>query len=92
MDVVNRDDRLPIRRLFAAELPCPITASTNGHPACHLNEYRSANEKWGTHGGPSLDDLHLSDLRIPHRYLPPGCPEVNGTVERSHPKSIGDLS
>jgi len=27
---------------------------------------------------------HLSDLRISHRHIPPGCPEVNGKVERSH--------
>ena len=27
---------------------------------------------------------HLSDLRISHRHIPPGCPEVNCKVERSH--------
>src|SRR5215467_13845616 len=27
---------------------------------------------------------HLADLRISHRHIPPGCPEVNGKVERSH--------
>jgi transposase InsO family protein len=27
---------------------------------------------------------HLSDLNISHRHIPPGCPEVNGKVERSH--------
>jgi transposase InsO family protein len=27
---------------------------------------------------------HLSDLRIAHRHIPPGCPEINGKVERSH--------
>lgn len=27
---------------------------------------------------------HLSDLRISHRHIPTGCPEVNGKVERSH--------
>jgi transposase InsO family protein len=27
---------------------------------------------------------HLSDLRISHKHIPPGCPEVNGKVERSH--------
>jgi transposase InsO family protein len=27
---------------------------------------------------------HLSDLSISHRHMPPGCPEVNGKVERSH--------
>ena len=27
---------------------------------------------------------HRSDLRISHRHIPPGCPEVNGRVERSH--------
>jgi transposase InsO family protein len=26
---------------------------------------------------------HLSDLRISHKHIPPGCPEVNGKVERS---------
>jgi transposase InsO family protein len=26
---------------------------------------------------------HLSDLSISHRPIPPGCPEVNGAVERS---------
>ena len=31
---------------------------------------------------------HLSDLRISHRHIPPGCPEVNGKVERSHKESI----
>ena len=24
------------------------------------------------------------DLSISHRHIPPGCPEVNGKVERSH--------
>jgi transposase InsO family protein len=27
---------------------------------------------------------HLSDLRISHKHIPTGCPEVNGKVERSH--------
>jgi len=27
---------------------------------------------------------HLSDLKISHHHIPPGCPEVNGKVERSH--------
>jgi transposase InsO family protein len=27
---------------------------------------------------------HVSDLSISHRHIPPGCPEVNGKVERSH--------
>ena len=27
---------------------------------------------------------HLSDLRISHKHIPPGCPEVNGKVEQSH--------
>jgi transposase InsO family protein len=27
---------------------------------------------------------HLSDLSISHRHIPPGCPEANGKVERSH--------
>jgi len=27
---------------------------------------------------------YLSDLSISHRHIPPGCPEVNGKVERSH--------
>jgi transposase InsO family protein len=27
---------------------------------------------------------HLRDLGIAHRRIPPGCPEVNGKVERSH--------
>jgi len=27
---------------------------------------------------------HLRDLGIAHRGIPPGCPEVNGKVERSH--------
>jgi transposase InsO family protein len=27
---------------------------------------------------------HLRDLGIAHRHIPPGCPEVNGKVERSH--------
>jgi transposase InsO family protein len=27
---------------------------------------------------------HLSDLSISHHHIPPGCPEVNGKVERSH--------
>jgi transposase InsO family protein len=26
----------------------------------------------------------LSDLSISHRHIPPGCPQVNGKVERSH--------
>jgi transposase InsO family protein len=27
---------------------------------------------------------HLRDLGIGHRHIPPGCPEANGKVERSH--------
>jgi transposase InsO family protein len=27
---------------------------------------------------------HLRDLGIAHRHIPPGCPECNGKVERSH--------
>lgn len=27
---------------------------------------------------------HLHDLGIKHKHIPPGCPEVNGKVERSH--------
>ena len=27
---------------------------------------------------------HLRDLGIAHRHIPPGCPESNGKVERSH--------
>jgi transposase InsO family protein len=27
---------------------------------------------------------HLSNLSISHRHIPPGCPEVNGEVERNH--------
>jgi transposase InsO family protein len=27
---------------------------------------------------------HLHDLGIAHRHTPPGCPESNGKVERSH--------
>lgn len=27
---------------------------------------------------------HLLDLGIAHRHIPPGCPESNGKVERSH--------
>jgi len=27
---------------------------------------------------------HLSDPSISHLHIPPGCPEVNGKVERSH--------
>lgn len=27
---------------------------------------------------------HLADLGIAHKRIPPGCPEVNGKVERSH--------
>ncbi len=33
--------------------------------------------------GPQLT-WHLSDLSISHGHIPPGCPEVNGKVERSH--------
>lgn len=32
----------------------------------------------------SLFTWRLSDLGIAHRHIPPGCPEVNGKVERSH--------
>ncbi|MBS1867137.1 MAG: transposase [Acidobacteria bacterium] len=34
---------------------------------------------------------HLSDLRISHRHIPPGCPEVNGKVERSHETDSEEL-
>ena len=27
---------------------------------------------------------HLRDLGIAHKHIPPGCPEVNSKVERSH--------
>lgn len=27
---------------------------------------------------------HLNDLGIRHKHIPPGCPEANGKVERSH--------
>src|SRR5262249_60955166 len=27
---------------------------------------------------------HLHDLGIAHKHIPPGCPESNGKVERSH--------
>ena len=27
---------------------------------------------------------HLHDLGIDHTHIPPGCPEANGKVERSH--------
>jgi len=27
---------------------------------------------------------HLSDLKISHRHIPPGCPQANGKVERSN--------
>jgi transposase InsO family protein len=37
----------------------------------------------GSSFGPQFT-WHLSDLRISHRHIPPGCPEVNGKVERSH--------
>jgi len=32
---------------------------------------------------------HLRDLGIAHRHIPPGCPEVNGKVERSHRTDSG---
>jgi len=37
----------------------------------------------GSSFGPQFT-WHLSDLRISHKHIPPGCPEVNGKVERSH--------
>ena len=37
----------------------------------------------GSSFGPQLT-WHLSDLRISHRHIRPGCPEVNREVERSH--------
>ena len=37
----------------------------------------------GSSFGPQFT-WHLSDLRISHRHIPPGCPEVNGKVKRSH--------
>jgi transposase InsO family protein len=37
----------------------------------------------GSSFGPQFT-WHLSDLRISHRHIPPGCPDVNGKVERSH--------
>ena len=44
-------------------------------------------QKIQTDNGSSFGPLftwHLSDLRISHKHIPPGCPEVNGKVERSH--------
>jgi transposase InsO family protein len=37
----------------------------------------------GSSFGPQFT-WHLSDLLISHKHIPPGCPEVNGKVERSH--------
>jgi transposase InsO family protein len=37
----------------------------------------------GSSFGPQFT-WHLSDLRISRRHIPPGCPEVNGKVQRSH--------
>jgi len=34
---------------------------------------------------------HLGDLGIAHRRIPPGCPEVNGKVERSHRTDEGEF-
>src|SRR5262249_53604520 len=31
-----------------------------------------------------VTDDDPEDLRISHKHIPPGCPEVNGKVERSH--------
>jgi hypothetical protein len=38
------------------------------------------------HGSEFGTDLtwHLHDLGIMHKRIPPGCPEANGNVERSH--------
>ncbi|MCW5619573.1 MAG: transposase family protein [Burkholderiales bacterium] len=38
---------------------------------------------WGAEFGTHFT-WHLEDLGIEHRHIPPGCPEVNGKVERSH--------
>ena len=46
-----------------------------------------ATQKIQTDNGSSFGQQftwHLSDLRISHKHIPPGCPEVNGKVERSH--------
>jgi transposase InsO family protein len=37
----------------------------------------------GSSFGPQFT-WHLCDLRISHKHIPAGCPEVNGKVERSH--------
>ena len=37
-----------------------------------------------TPSNPVSHSWHLSDLRISHRHIPPGCPQVNGKVERRH--------
>src|SRR4029450_11734353 len=56
-----------------------------------INEVRSAfpaairgietdtGSEWGTDF-----TWHLHDLGIAHKHIPPGCPESNGKVERSH--------
>ena len=38
------------------------------------------------HGSELRTDFawHLHDLGIAHKRIPPGCPEANGKVERSH--------
>src|SRR5580700_5161459 len=49
--------------------------------------FPSAIQKIQTDNGSSFGPQftwHLSDLRISHKHIPPGCPEVNGKVERSH--------
>lgn len=38
---------------------------------------------WGSEFG-SHFTWHLEDIGIEHKHIPPGCPEVNGKVERSH--------
>jgi hypothetical protein len=69
------------------EMPCllkiPKRQTQRHPPRCPRFAIQKIQTDNGSSFGPQFT-WHLSDLRISHRHIPPGCPEVNGKVERSH--------
>src|SRR5262249_39320791 len=85
---------LPIHRDRRSHpLPCPQDLRPQLHSVRHSVHQRSAaGIPHGDSAGFKLTTAlngeptswHLHDLGIAHQHIPPGCPESNGKVERSH--------
>ncbi len=63
---------IPNAITFIDELRCRLPMAIQRVQTDHGNEF-GTNCAW-----------HLRDVRIALRHIPPGCPEANGKVERSH--------